>query len=66
MGNGKLLSQLNVYSEKKHYFPTPAYNQKKVYIFPDVPHCLKNMRYHSLNYNLVIKVKLIFFWLVEL
>ena len=66
MGNGKLLSQLNVDSEKKHYFPNPAYNGKKFYIFPDVPHCLKNMRNHTLNYNLIIKVMLIFLWLVEL
>ena len=55
MGNGKLLKELKVYSEKKHFFEHPTHVCRKVYIFPDVPHCLKNLRNHCLDYNLCIK-----------
>ena len=28
---------------------------RDVYIFPDIPHCVKNMRNHTLDYDMVIK-----------
>ena len=55
MGNGKLLKQLNVYSEQKHFFTNPFDTKRKVYIFLDTPHCLKNLRNHTLDSNLCIK-----------
>jgi len=33
-----------VYRDKKHYFENPFNKDQKVYIFPDVLHCLKNLR----------------------
>lgn len=50
MGNQKLLKELDVYNEK-FYFLNPS-NNRKVYIFPDVPHCLKNLRNHCLDYGM--------------
>ena len=32
----------------------PVNNERKVYIFPDVPHCLKNLRNHCLDSTMVI------------
>jgi Transposase protein len=55
MGNGKILKELKVYSEKKHYFENPSDNSRKVYIFPDVPHCIKNLRNHCLDSDLCVK-----------
>ena len=55
LGNGKLLKELQVYAEKTHFFLNPFDNCRKVYIFPDVPHCLKNLRNHCLDQNLCIK-----------
>jgi hypothetical protein len=55
MGNCKLLRELNVYSESKHFFENPADKNRKIYIFPDVPHCMKNLRNHCLDYNLCLK-----------
>ena len=55
MGNTGLLSKLGVYSEQKHYFVHPVDQTRKIYIFPDVPHCLKNLRNHTLDYGIVIK-----------
>jgi len=39
-----LLKELHVYRDKKHYFENPFNKDQKVYIFPDVLHCLKNLR----------------------
>ena len=55
MGNGKLLSSLDVYSRHNHYFQNPTNPSRKVFIVPDVPHCLKNLRNHTLDDELVIK-----------
>lgn len=55
MGNSKLLKELDVYRDKKHFFENPCKKERKVYIFPDVPHCLKNLRNHCLDYDLCIK-----------
>jgi len=55
MGNGKLLKELKIYSECKHFFENPADCNRKIYVFPDAPHCLKNLRNHCLDYNLCIK-----------
>lgn len=55
MGNGKLLKELKIYSEGRHFFENPAVNGRKIYVFPDVPHCLKNLRNHCLDYNLCVK-----------
>ena len=55
MGNGKLLSSLDVYSKHNHHFPNPTVPSRKVFIVPDVPHCLKNLRNHTLDDDLVIK-----------
>jgi hypothetical protein len=55
MGNSKLLKELCIYSEHKHFFENPADVKRKVYVFPDVPHCLKNLRNHCLDHNLVKK-----------
>jgi hypothetical protein len=55
MGNSKLLKELCIYSEHKHFFENPADVKRKVHVFPDVPHCLKNLRNHCLDHNLVKK-----------
>ena len=55
MGNGHLLKQLNVYSNKNHFFDNPEQNNRRVYIILDVPHCLKNLRNHTFDYGLVIQ-----------
>ena len=55
MGNGRLLSKLKVYSENTHKFENPVDVNRFIYIFPDVPHCLKNLRNHILDHNLVYK-----------
>jgi len=55
MGNGKLLKELKLYSECKIFFENPVDSSRKVYIFPDVPHCIKNLRNHCLDYNLCVK-----------
>ena len=55
MGNQRLLSQLNVYAQKSYFFVNPVDKKRQVYIFPDVPHCLKNFRNHTLDHNLILK-----------
>ena len=55
MGNGTLLSTLDVYQNHNNYFPNPADPSRKVYIVPDVPHCIKNMRNHTMDSGMVIK-----------
>ena len=55
MGNGKLLSSLDVYKTHNHYFQNPKVPSRKVYIVPDVPHCLKNLRNHTLDDDLIIQ-----------
>ena len=55
MGNQRLLSQSNVYAQKSYFFYNPVDENRKVYIFPDIPHCLKNLRNHTLDHNLIIK-----------
>ena len=54
MGNSKLLKQLKVYSEQKHFFMNPADDTRKVFIFLDTPHCFKNLRNHCLDSNLCV------------
>jgi hypothetical protein len=55
MGNSKLLKELKIYSECKHFFENPCDASRKIYIFPDIPHCIKNLRNHCLDYGLCIK-----------
>ena len=43
-----------MYKEKKCFFDNPARPDKKIYIFPDVPHCLKNLRNHYLNFVMYV------------
>ena len=50
-----LLKQLGVNKNKLSYsFENPADTSRQVYIFPDVPHCMKNLRNHTLDYGMVI------------
>ena len=55
MGNCGLLSKLGFYSNKTYYFDNPVDQNRKVCIFPDVPHCVKNLENHALDYGIVIK-----------
>lgn len=55
MGNRKLLKELKIYSECKHFFANPVDCTRKIYVFPDVPHCIKNLRNHCLDHILCIK-----------
>ena len=57
MGNKKLLSQLGVnMRSRQFYFENPFQENRKVYIFPDMCHCVKNMRNHTLDYGMTIKL----------
>ena len=56
MGNTQLLSQLEVYKKKMHYFTNPSDPLRKVYVFCDIPHCFKNLRNHILDYSAEIKL----------
>ena len=56
MGNKTLLSELGVNSKSSnYYFRNPYQESRSVYIFPDMCHCVKNMRNHTLDYGMVIK-----------
>jgi Transposase protein len=55
MGNSKLLKELEIYSECKHFFLNPCDANRKIYVFPDIPHCIKNLRNHCLDYDLCVK-----------
>ena len=56
MGNKKVLSQLGVnMRSRKFFFPNPFQENRNVYIFPDMCHCVKNMRNHTLDYGMYIK-----------
>ena len=51
MGNKVLLKELGVNLKyKKYFFENPAQESRCVYIFPDMPHCIKNLRNHTLDY----------------
>ena len=57
MGNKGLLNQLGVRRKTwSHFFVNPAVPSRFVYIFPDIPHCVKNLRNHTLDSGMVIKV----------
>ena len=45
----------SVFSKKMYFFINPADQERKIYIFPDVPHCLKNLRNHTLDYGMLVK-----------
>ena len=56
MGNKRLLRQLGVNRKQMSYwFLNPSDSSRYVYIFPDMPHCVKNLRNHTLDWGLVIK-----------
>ena len=55
MGNKTLLSQLKV-KNLCSFFANPADSSRFVYIFPDMPHCVKNLRNHMLDHGLVVKL----------
>ena len=56
MGNKRLLRQLGVNQKKKSYwFLNPSDTTRYVYIFPDMPHCLKLLRNHTLDEGIVVK-----------
>ena len=56
MGNKTLLKELGVNSKKLCYsFENPTDSARSVYIFPDVPHSVKNMKNHTLDNGMVIK-----------
>ena len=48
MGNKTLLSQLKVFDGSSS-FPHPTRKDKKIYVFPDVPHLIKLLRNHILR-----------------
>merc|ERR1711954_209811 len=57
MGNKTLLSELGVnLKSSKYFFPNPYEESRLVYIFPDMCHCVKNMRNHTMDYGMVIKL----------
>jgi hypothetical protein len=56
MGNSKILKELKIYSECNNFVENPCDASRKIYIFPDVPHCIKNLRNHCLDYGLCLKV----------
>ena len=56
MGNKILLRQLGVNQRKMSYwFPNPSDSTRYVYIFPDMPHCLKLLRNHTLDEGIVVR-----------
>ena len=52
MGNHGIMKELEVFKRKKHFFPNPA-KDRKVFLFPDTPHCLKNLRSHILDSEMI-------------
>ena len=57
MGNTQLLSNLKVYKVHNNFFPNPFDAKRKVYIVCDTPHCFKNMRNHTLDYGMIVKLE---------
>ena len=56
MGNKKLLAQLGVnMKSRQYYFQNPFQENRNVYIFPDMCHCVKNMRNHTLDHGMYVK-----------
>ena len=53
MGNQSLLSEIGVYSEEGHFFRNPVNSERKVVVYPYVPHCIKNLKNHSLDYGML-------------
>lgn len=49
VGNQKLWSELNVGHDKNSFFTHPSDQNKKVFVFADVPHLLKLIRNHFLD-----------------
>ena len=48
MGNHTIMKELGIFATKNYFFMNPS-QERKVYLFPDTPHCLKNLRNHILN-----------------
>ena len=40
--------------DKSYYICNPLDNSRKVYLFPDIPHCGKNFRSHVLDYGILV------------
>ena len=58
IGNTQLLSHLKVYKKHKNFFKNPFDENRKVYsIICDTPRCSKNMRNHTLDYGMIIKLE---------
>ena len=57
MGNAQLLSHLKVYKSHNNFFPNPFVEKRKLYIICDTPHCFKNMRNHTLDYGMIVKLE---------
>ena len=52
MGNKTLLYQLKV-KTWCNYFTNPSDSSRFIYIIPDMPHCIKNLRNHTLDHGVV-------------
>ena len=58
IGNTQLLSHLKVYKTHNIFFKNPFDENRKVYsIVCDTPRCSKNMRNHTLDYGMIIKLE---------
>ena len=52
MGNHTLIKNLKVLKEGTSYFMNPTFQDQKILLFPDAPHCLKRLRDHTLDYGI--------------
>ena len=55
MGNHTLMKELGIFTFKNHFFKNPVDENRKIFIFPDIPHCFKRLRNHILDHEMVIK-----------
>ena len=54
MGNHTFMSELKLFKKLTHTFPNPVDESRNVFVFPDAPHCLKNLRNHTNDDGMVI------------
>ena len=55
MGNHTIMKELKIFKDHNNSFPNPSDISRKVYVFCDVPHCMKNLRNHTLDDGMVIQ-----------
>lgn len=55
MGNQVFLKELGIFSSINHSHPNPVNHNRKVFLFPDVPHSIKNLRNHILDDGMIYK-----------